>query len=55
MEVLLPWSTFPGVVGKVFLRISPLKKVEKVLEGNIFIEEDWKGLYFIVFAARAEP
>ena len=28
MGVLLPWSRFPGVVGEVFLGISPLKKVQ---------------------------
>ena len=27
MGVLLPWGRFPGVVGEVFLRISPLKTV----------------------------
>ena len=28
MGVLLPCSRFPGVVGEVFLGISPLKKVQ---------------------------
>ena len=28
MGVLLPWSSFPGVVSEVPLGISPLKKVQ---------------------------
>ena len=45
MGVLLPWSRFPGVVGEVFLEISPLKKVQikycRELIGKCCGNETW--------------